>query len=181
VVGSIAHAVPATELPAVLRALDGEIVVRGELGERHVPGSQLFQGPLTTAVAPGEMITEVRAPARSPADGAVVEISRRVADFAIAGAAVSLWTDGDQPAAIALTVNGVRREAEVESRLLLVDFLRQQLDGVSGRHPPANARSTWVRRTEPPSRLRRWTGDHHEPRPVRGDRPGASADSHRRS
>ena len=102
VVGSIAHADPAAELPAVLRALDGEVVVRGELGERRVPASELFQGPLTTTVSPGEMITEVRVPARSPAGGAVVEISRRVSDFAIAGAAVSLWGDGAQPAAIAL-------------------------------------------------------------------------------
>jgi len=53
-------------------------------------------------VSPGEMITEVRVPALSPGGGAVVEISRRVSDFAIAGAAVSLWGDGAQPAAIAL-------------------------------------------------------------------------------
>jgi aerobic carbon-monoxide dehydrogenase medium subunit len=119
VVGSIAHADPAAELPAVLRALDGEVVVCGELGERRVPASELFEGPLTTAVAPGEMITEVRVPARSPAGGAVVEISRRVADFAIAGAAVSLWADGDQPAAIALFgVGPTPVRAQAAERLL---------------------------------------------------------------
>jgi aerobic carbon-monoxide dehydrogenase medium subunit len=119
VVGSIAHADPAAELPAVLRALDGEVVIRGELGERRVPASELFEGPLTTAVAPGEMITEVRVPARSPAGGAVVEISRRVADFAIAGAAVSLWADGAQPAAIALFgVGPIPVRAQAAERLL---------------------------------------------------------------
>jgi len=119
VVGSIAHADPAAELPAVLRALDGEVVVRGELGERRVPASQLFEGPLTTAVAPGEMITEVRVPARSSAGGAVVEISRRAADFAIAGAAVSLWEDGAQPAAIALFgVGPIPVRAQAAERLL---------------------------------------------------------------
>jgi carbon-monoxide dehydrogenase medium subunit len=119
VVGSIAHADPAAELPAVLRALDGEVVIRGELGERRVPASELFEGPLTMAVAPGEMITEVRVPARSPAGGAVVEISRRVADFAIAGAAVSLWADGAQPAAIALFgVGPIPVRAQAAERLL---------------------------------------------------------------
>jgi carbon-monoxide dehydrogenase medium subunit len=119
VVGSIAHADPAAELPAVLRALDGEVVVRGELGERRVPASELFEGPLTTAVAPGEMITEVRLPVRSPAGGAVVEITRRVADFAIAGAAVSLWADGAQPAAIALFgVGPIPVRAQAAERLL---------------------------------------------------------------
>jgi aerobic carbon-monoxide dehydrogenase medium subunit len=119
VVGSIAHADPAAELPAVLRALDGEVVIRGELGDRRVPASELFEGPLTTAVAPGEMITEVRVPARSPAGGAVVEITRRVADFAIAGAAVSLWADGAQPAAIALFgVGPIPVRARAAERLL---------------------------------------------------------------
>jgi carbon-monoxide dehydrogenase medium subunit len=119
VVGSIAHADPAAELPAVLRALDGQVVLRGELSERRVPAGEFFEGPLMTTLVPGEMITEVRVPARSPAGGAVVEITRRVADFAIAGAAVSLWEDGAQPAAIALFgVGPIPVRAEAAERLL---------------------------------------------------------------
>jgi carbon-monoxide dehydrogenase medium subunit len=120
IVGSIAHADPAAELPAVLRALDGQVVLRGEDGERRVPAEEFFEGPLTTAIAPGEMITEVRVPSRSPAGGAVVEITRRVADFAIAGAVVSLWEDGAEPSAIALFgVGPVPIRADVAERLLI--------------------------------------------------------------
>jgi CO/xanthine dehydrogenase FAD-binding subunit len=120
VVGSIAHADPAAELPAVLRALDGQVVLRGEAGERHVAAEEFFEGPLMTTIAPGEMITEVRVPSRSPAGGAVVEITRRVADFAIAGAAVSLWEDAAAPAAIALFgVGPIPVRAQAAERLLI--------------------------------------------------------------
>jgi CO/xanthine dehydrogenase FAD-binding subunit len=98
VAGSIAHADPAAELPAVLLALDGEVVLRGPSGERRVAAADFFTGPLMTAVAPGEIVTEVRLPV---GDGgcALVEFTRRHADFAVAGAAVRTGGDG---AAIAL-------------------------------------------------------------------------------
>ena len=91
VVGSIVHADPAAELPAVLLALEGEVVIHGPSGERRVAASDFFTGPLMTAKAAGELVTEVRVPA---ADGngsghALVEFSRRHADFAVAGAAVA--------------------------------------------------------------------------------------------
>src|SRR5919108_142370 len=62
VAGSIAHADPAAELPAVLLALDGEVVVRSREGERRIRADDLYQGPLVTAIAPGELLTEVRFP-----------------------------------------------------------------------------------------------------------------------
>lgn len=103
VVGSIAHADPAAELPAALCALDGEVALRGESGERRVPVNAFFDQPLMTTIAPGELITEIRVPAaQRPAGQAVSEFSRRHADFAVAGAAVALWGDGDQRASIAL-------------------------------------------------------------------------------
>ena len=91
VVGSIAHADPAAELPAVLLALDGEVVLRGAAGERTVAAAEFFTGPLMTAKAPGELVTEVRVPAANGNGGghALVEFSRRHADFAVAGAAVA--------------------------------------------------------------------------------------------
>jgi carbon-monoxide dehydrogenase medium subunit len=92
VVGSIAHADPAAELPAVLLALDGEVVLRGAGGERRVAAADFFTGALMTARVPGELVTEVRVPA-SDGNGvgghALVEFSRRHADFAVAGAAVA--------------------------------------------------------------------------------------------
>jgi CO/xanthine dehydrogenase FAD-binding subunit len=99
VVGSVAHADPAAELPAVLLALDGEVVLQGPGGERRVRADQFFVGPLMTARAPGELVTEVRVPAAGDGDGgtALVEFSRRAADFAVAGAAVALRRNGSGP------------------------------------------------------------------------------------
>jgi carbon-monoxide dehydrogenase medium subunit len=91
VVGSVVHADPAAELPAVLLALDGEVVIRGGSGERRVAAADFFTGPLMTAKAAGELVTEVRVPAADGNGGghALVEFSRRHADFAVAGAAVA--------------------------------------------------------------------------------------------
>jgi aerobic carbon-monoxide dehydrogenase medium subunit len=91
VVGSIAHADPAAELPAVLLALDGEVVLQGPVGERRVRAADFFAGPLMTARAPDELVTEIRVPAANGDAGGhgLVEFSRRHADFAVAGAAVA--------------------------------------------------------------------------------------------
>src|SRR6185312_10241752 len=68
----------------------GELVLRGPGGERRVSASEFFTGPLMTAKQPGELVTEVRVPARNGDAGhALVEFSRRHADFAVAGAAVA--------------------------------------------------------------------------------------------
>jgi CO/xanthine dehydrogenase FAD-binding subunit len=87
--GSIAHADPAAELPAVLLALDAEAIVLSAAGERAIPASALFLGPFTTALAEGELLTALRLP--DPPHGArhgFAEIARRHGDFALAGAAV---------------------------------------------------------------------------------------------
>src|SRR4051794_16723587 len=92
VVGSIVHADPAAELPACLLALDGEVVLQGPGGERRVPAREFFTGPLMTAKQTGELATEVRVPVANGSGEtghALVEFSRRHADFAVAGAAVS--------------------------------------------------------------------------------------------
>ena len=93
VVGSIVHADPAAELPACLLALDGEVVLQGPDGERRVAAREFFTGPLMTAKQTGELATEVRVPVTNgngdQGGHALVEFSRRHADFAVAGAAVS--------------------------------------------------------------------------------------------
>jgi aerobic carbon-monoxide dehydrogenase medium subunit len=89
--GSLAHADPAAELPAVALALDAEIVLRGPSGERVVPAAQWFEGYLTTARRPDELLTEVRFPAAGPDTGtSFLEVARRHGDFAIVGLATSL-------------------------------------------------------------------------------------------
>jgi carbon-monoxide dehydrogenase medium subunit len=94
--GSLAHADPAAELPAVARALDAEFVVRGPAGERVIPAAQWFEAYLTTARRPDELLVEVRFPAAGPGTGtSFTEVARRHGDFAIVGLAVSLAFTGD--------------------------------------------------------------------------------------
>jgi CO/xanthine dehydrogenase FAD-binding subunit len=89
--GSLAHADPAAELPAVARALDADIVVRGPSGERVVPAAEWFEGYLTTSRGPDELLTEVRFPvARRGTGVSFQEVARRHGDFAIVGLAASL-------------------------------------------------------------------------------------------
>jgi aerobic carbon-monoxide dehydrogenase medium subunit len=89
--GSLAHADPAAELPAVARALDAEFVVRGPSGERVVPAGEWFEGYLTTSRRPDELLTEVRFPTAAPGTGtSFQEVARRHGDFAIVGLAASL-------------------------------------------------------------------------------------------
>jgi len=89
--GSLAHADPAAELPAVARALNAEFVVRGPSGERVVPAAEWFEGYLTTSRRPDELLTEVRFPTAGPGTGiSFQEVARRHGDFAIVGLAASL-------------------------------------------------------------------------------------------
>src|SRR5579872_7440135 len=89
--GSLAHADPAAELPAVALALDAEFVVRGRAGERAIPAADWFEGYLATSRRPDELLTEVRFPAAAPGTGvAFLEVARRHGDFAIVGLAASL-------------------------------------------------------------------------------------------
>jgi len=84
VCGSIAHADPASELPAVLLALGGHVVVRSTHGERPVPAEQLFGGMFETTLAPDEVVIEAWFPEIHDSF-AIFEESRRHGDFALAG------------------------------------------------------------------------------------------------
>jgi aerobic carbon-monoxide dehydrogenase medium subunit len=93
--GSLAHADPAAELPAVARALDAEFVVRGPSGERVIPAAEWFEGYLTTSRRADELLVEVRFPAAAPGTGVTFdEVARRHGDFAIVGLAASLTISG---------------------------------------------------------------------------------------
>jgi aerobic carbon-monoxide dehydrogenase medium subunit len=89
--GSLAHADPAAELPAVARALDAEFVVRGQSGMRVVPAAEWFEGYLTTSRRPDELLVEVSFPTAGRGTGiSFQEVARRHGDFAIVGLAASL-------------------------------------------------------------------------------------------
>lgn len=88
VAGSLAHADPAAELPAVMLALEASCVARGPSGERTISAADFFKDYLTTALAPDELLTEVRVPGVPAGTGsAFLELARRFGDFAICGAA----------------------------------------------------------------------------------------------
>jgi CO/xanthine dehydrogenase FAD-binding subunit len=91
VVGSIAHADPAAELPALLTCLSGEVLVQSIHGERVIKAEEFFTGYLSTALEPGEMLTEVRFPILKTQVGwAFMEFARRSGDYALVGAAAVL-------------------------------------------------------------------------------------------
>lgn len=92
--GSIAHADPAAELPAVALATDAEMVVSSVRGRRPIPAAEFFQGPFTTALTEDEILTEVRIPVMPRAKTAVLELARRSGDFALAGVAIVNRSNG---------------------------------------------------------------------------------------
>jgi CO/xanthine dehydrogenase FAD-binding subunit len=93
--GSLAHADPAAELPALLLATGGEVEVDGPGGPRRVAADEFFAGPFTAALDDGEMVVAARLPVPGPAVGwAVDEIARRPGDFALAGAVATVELDG---------------------------------------------------------------------------------------
>jgi carbon-monoxide dehydrogenase medium subunit len=85
--GSIAHGDPASDLPAALLALGGSIVVRGPRGERTIAGDDFFTGYLETALAPDELMTELRFPKMPDAKWSYQKFNRRAQDWAIVGVA----------------------------------------------------------------------------------------------
>jgi carbon-monoxide dehydrogenase medium subunit len=89
--GSLAHADPAAEYPAVAVALDAEFDVLSPGGERTIPSREFFTGLWSTAMEPGELLVAVRFPVWSGRCGfAVEEFARRHGDFAIAGAVLGI-------------------------------------------------------------------------------------------
>ncbi len=95
VCGSLAHADPAAELPALAVASDAVISVSGPDGERRIDAQDFFVGPFWTSLEDGELITEVRFGAPPAGSVATVdEISRRAGDFAVAGLVAIVEADG---------------------------------------------------------------------------------------
>ncbi len=92
-VGSIVHADPAGEMPAVLALLAGAVRVASAAGERSIPAGEFFLGTLESAVEPGELATEVEFPvlSRRGAGTGFTEISRRRGDYAVCGVAALVW------------------------------------------------------------------------------------------
>ncbi|MBA3375581.1 MAG: xanthine dehydrogenase family protein subunit M [Actinobacteria bacterium] len=98
--GSLAHADPASDMPAVVLALGAELVLRAADAERTLSAEEFFLGPFTTALALGELITEVVFPLVEGSGSAYVKIEHPASGFALAGAAAHVTADGRQKVAV---------------------------------------------------------------------------------
>jgi len=104
--GSLAHADPAAELPAVALASGAELVAAGPGGTRRIAVAEFFTGPFSTALEPDEILTEIRLPVW-PGGHAFVEFSRIHANFAVVGVAALIELDGTRIRRAALALTGV--------------------------------------------------------------------------
>ena len=100
--GSLAHADPAADLPAVLLALDAVLVTRGPSGSRSIPAGEFFRGLFESVLEPDELLTEIRIPRPPQAGWSFQKFTKRAIDWAIVGIAVqggqvALVNMGQQP------------------------------------------------------------------------------------
>lgn len=108
--GSLAHADPASDIPAMLLALDARVEIRSVTGERSLSVSELLLGPFTTALADGELITAIVVPVPPEGSGsAYVSVEHPASGFALAGAGALVRPDGSS----AVAVTGVAARPEL--------------------------------------------------------------------
>jgi CO/xanthine dehydrogenase FAD-binding subunit len=138
--GSIAHADPAAELPAVLVALGGTVTALGAHGERIIPAEDFFLFHLTTALRPDELVTEIWFPGMAPGTGwAFLEVSRRHGDFALAGVAATVLNGTSRLAFLGVGPRPLLVEAEDP------DQAAGSVDPTSDIHASADYRRELVR------------------------------------
>lgn len=156
VVGSIAHADPAAELPAVALALDVEVIASSARGERVIASADFFVGNLMTTLADDELITEIRVPCSPPGSGAAFEeVGRRQGDFALAGAGAHVVLRDGAVAEARICLTGVAgrpvRASDAERMLIgrtlspvvvreVVDAVRSAIEPSSDLHAPGEYR-----------------------------------------
>jgi len=120
--GSLVHADPASDMAAAVLALDARMIVVGPSGKREVPAGSFFVGMLQSAVAPNEVLTEIRVK-KSQADSgaAYLKLPQPASGFALVGVATRVALAGGKCGEIAVAVTGVApkpfRAASVEARL----------------------------------------------------------------
>jgi CO/xanthine dehydrogenase FAD-binding subunit len=151
--GNLAHADPASELPAVMLALGARLRTRSARGERWIDAADFFLGPLTTALGPEELLVEVALPPPGPRSGTCfVEVARRRGDYALLGVAavVTLTADGTCTAAAiglcnagATPVRATRAAATLVGRRPTEREVRDAAAAVGGEiDPPENVHAS---------------------------------------
>jgi carbon-monoxide dehydrogenase medium subunit len=106
--GSLAHADPAAEYPAVALALEASLEVEGPAGSRRIPASDFFMSTWVTAMEPDEVLVAADFPVWTGNCGwAVAEVARRAGDFAMCGAVCGVQLEGDRVTRAAIALFGV--------------------------------------------------------------------------
>ena len=146
--GSVAHADPAGDLPAVLLAYEASLVARGPSGEREIPATSFFTGFLETALEPDELLVEVRLPKLGPGVGwSFRKFTRRAIDWATVGVAA---LHGPEVRRVALVSMGPTplRATTVEQRLAAGARPAEAAEAAAeGTEPSSDAwASAWYRR-----------------------------------
>jgi carbon-monoxide dehydrogenase medium subunit len=110
--GSLTHADPAADWPAPVLALDAEMVVRGNGGERVIKATEFFVGMLTTAVRSDEILTQIRVPLPAqPLRSSYEKVAQSASGFAVIGVAVQLEVSDSSIAGAAIGVTGLAPQA----------------------------------------------------------------------
>jgi aerobic carbon-monoxide dehydrogenase medium subunit len=135
--GSVAHGDPASDLPAALLALDGTFVVRGPDGERTIPAGEFFQGFLETALAPDELLTEIRVPKMPGAGFSYQKFQRRAQDWAIVGA-LAIRNGGARVALVNMGGTPVRATAVEQSLASGASVAAAAQQAADGTEPPSD-------------------------------------------
>jgi carbon-monoxide dehydrogenase medium subunit len=106
--GSLTHADPAGDLGSVMLAMGASVVLRGSSGERVVPIGEFLVDTFTTAIAPTEILTEVRVPTPPPRSGGTyLKLERKVGDFATVAVAVALTLQNGSVGSAGIALTGV--------------------------------------------------------------------------
>jgi carbon-monoxide dehydrogenase medium subunit len=134
--GNLAHADPANDHPATMLAYGAQIVARGPKGERVIGIDDFFTGLFENALAPGEILTEIRIPSPRPgSSGAYVKIERKVGDYATTAVAVQLEAAGDVCTSIRIGLTNVSptpmRALEAETKLTGQPLTLERIDAAS--------------------------------------------------
>ncbi len=139
--GAIAHADPASDMPACLLALDAELVARSAGGERTIPIDGFFEGSFATGLEPGEILTEIRLPGpRKDAGSAYASLEQSASGYALVGAAAVVFVgEGRRIAGANVALTGVGDHAY---RARAVEAALAGSDGSAGAIEAAAAHAT---------------------------------------
>jgi carbon-monoxide dehydrogenase medium subunit len=135
--GNIAHADPANDHPAVMLAYNAQVIAQGPGGTRSIAIDDFFVDLFQSALAPDEILTEIRIPRPAPGSGgAYIKFERKVGDYAISAAGVQLTMQGDSCTAVRIgltNVSAVPMRARHAEQVLLGNRLTDELIEEAGR------------------------------------------------